>query len=173
MRNYYLYICLALLLIAQSGFAKTIYKLKFSNSTPLDFSVQSFELSPTRADKVGTNGSLIDIRQLEPLREFKGNEIEMTAGETKIIGLVLKSKSQMKADFFVAPHEIQPGIRALDFKFDCLCYHHAYHLEKGKMWYRILKLYHSLDASKLTKSAEVVTLSHEFQPWKNESSNDR
>jgi hypothetical protein len=162
-----------LLVLTQPSFAKTIYKLEFHSAPPLDFSAQSFELSPIYLNKVGTNGSLIDIRQLEAIREFKNNEIEMSEGETKIIGLVLKCKSGMKADFFVAPHEIHPGTRALDFKFDCLCYHHAYHMEKGKMWYRILKLYHTLDANKNAKSPEIITLRHEAQPWKNESLNGK
>jgi hypothetical protein len=154
----------SLLLFCLPSLAKTIYKLEFKSVPPLDLTYQVFELSPLLVDKVGTNGSIKDIKQLDTIREFKNGEIQLSEKETKIIGLVVKSKSNSKADFFVDPHEIHPAAKALDFKFDCLCYHHAYHLEKDKMWYRIMKLTHSYDSNK----SKVVILKHEFQPWKEE-----
>lgn len=159
-------LCLLLFALLFSGAdaiaAGQKFQLSFKNTGDLDFEYETYELPPIFKDKVGTNGSLDDIQQLTPIKKFPQNRLDLSMNETKYIGLVVKSKTQKAFDFIVAPHSTNQPTHALDFKFNCLCYHHAYHLEKNKMWYRILQLQNSGLAQ---ATGTTIILDHEFIPW--------
>lgn len=154
-----------MLLVAVPGWANTLYRLEFKSAPALDFVYELYELPPIFADKIGTNGTITDVRQLTPIRELKGGEVQLAGLQNVLIGLVVKSKSGKAADFFVSPHHIHPAAKGLDFKFECLCYHHAYHLEKGKMWYRVMKLSNVVRPS---GKRQTVVLTHDVVPWTKE-----
>jgi hypothetical protein len=148
-------------MIPTAGFCTT-YQLQWEFPKELDFDVRVFELSPVYERKLSTNGDIIDVNQLTPLREFKNGKVEISKGGAKILGLVFISRSKEEADFYVAPHSTEPGASTLDFKFTCLCYHHAYHMKKGFMWYRILKL---SDITTADEPVKTVYLKHKVVLW--------
>lgn len=150
-----------MLLISVPAWSSTLYRLEFKSAPSLDLVYELYELPPVFSDKVGTNGTITDVRQLTPTREIKSGEVELAGPLNILIGLVVKSKSGKAVDFFVSPHHIHPAAKGLDFKFECLCYHHAYHLEKGKMWYRVMKLSNMVSGDK----KETVVLTHDVVPW--------
>ncbi|HEX7672818.1 MAG TPA: hypothetical protein VF412_01535 [Bdellovibrio sp.] len=158
--RYLILLLLAVTIHAHAGSSQT-FKLAFKNTGGLDLQYETYDLPLIFKDKVGTNGSITDIRQLTPIKKLKNDELTLGENETKLIGLVVRSKSHKAYDFFVAPHSTNQPQATLDFKFNCLCYHHVYHLEKGKMWYRVMELQNTV----LAKAGKTIVLSHEFIPW--------
>jgi len=151
------------LLISCASWGSTTYQLIWKNHAPLDMKYQLFELAPAFSEKVGTQGSILSPDQLMPVREFKNHQVEFKNQKSLILALVAQSPSGNAFDFYVAPHHTHPDSAGLDFKFNCLCYHHIYHLEKGKLWYRIMRLSHT---SKAKDSKQVIKLEHDLIPWK-------
>lgn len=63
----------------------------------------------------------------------------LPAGAVKRFVLVVRNESHKKLFFFAAPHTVHPVEHSLGFKFKCLCINHAYSVEPGQAWYRIVE----------------------------------
>lgn len=148
-------------LASLNSWGNTTYKLIWNNKTPLDLKYQLYELLPAYSSKVGTHGNILQIEQLTPVREIKNMEVTFNTNKSVILALVAKSPSNQAVDFFVAPHHTHPPSAGLDFKFNCLCYQHVYHMEKGKLWYRIMKLTNTTKSSVV----QLIKLEHDVIPW--------
>lgn len=166
-RSIYFLALTFLLLMGSQAQARQSFELLFKNTGALDFEYETYEIPTKYKDKVGFNGPLDNIKQLEGAKKLEGNRLTLEPGTTAYIALVVKSKSAKDVKFFVAPHSNSRPEYELDFKFNCLCYHHIYHLEKGRMWFRVLQLKNIESSSE--KSSPLIKLQHEFILWNGES----
>lgn len=145
-------------------FAKDRFELVFKTQSPLNFDIELYELKAAQySSKVGDQGPLLDIKQLEAVKKITDLKFDLKNEDEIYLALVVKNKNKQKASFFVAPHHTNPSHASLDFKFNCLCYHHIYHVEGGAMWYRVMRL---LNTKHGNMGSNQVVLSHTMVPWK-------
>lgn len=147
----------------------TKYQLEWQFPKELDFDVSVYELSPAFGSKVGSSGVITEPSQLLPIKEIKNGIVDLASQNSIVLGLVFKSRSGKAADFYVAPHSTEPGQASLGFQFNCLCYHHAYHMKKGLLWYRILKLSSTGMEAEAGAEGKIVHLKHQVVVWKGEA----
>jgi hypothetical protein len=87
--------------------------------------------------QTGTVGALSEL----PLgEELSGHSVAVTPGHPRRLILVYANHGGAPAYFFAAPHHTEPEESALGFKFKCLCVNHAYQVEPGRFWYRVVEL---------------------------------
>lgn len=156
------YFAIVLIFIGEWAHASSLFQLQFKNTGNLDFIYSIYELPPNMSGKVGAMGSLQKVTELGTIKILKDGSIELNSNEDKILALVVEAKKTREVDFYVSPHSNNQPQYDLDFRFNCLCYGHVYHLEKGKSWFRILKLSTKNLESKIKKKNEVIQLSHDF-----------
>jgi hypothetical protein len=102
-----------------------------------------------------TTDSVKDEHQLPFGKEIEDSTFLLKPGLAKRFALGYKNTTDKPIYFFAAPHAAEPPENSLGFKFKCLCINHAYHLEPGETWYRIVEF-------KLSKvfSANQIALKH-------------
>jgi len=61
-------------------------------------------------------------------------------GKVRRFALVMKNTTDKPIYFFAAPHSAKPAEHSLGFKFKCLCINHAYTINPGQVWYRVVEL---------------------------------
>jgi len=71
---------------------------------------------------------------------IKGDTILMAKGSTRKLVLAVRNDTGEPIFFFAAPHFMSPPEGALGFKFKCLCVNHAFKIDPGKTWFRVVEL---------------------------------
>lgn len=72
--------------------------------------------------------------------ELAGGAMKLAPGTAKTFVLVLENAGKDAIHFFASPHVVDPPEYSLGFKFKCLCINHAFSVEAGKTWYRVVRL---------------------------------
>lgn len=146
------------------SFAKseTTYVIKWLHPK-LAVETEMYEGTLTLASRISETGPFKGRDQLPILNELRDGKIKTSPGQSKIVILVVKNKSDKPLRFAVAPHSVVPIEASLGIKFNCLCNGHTYTVAAKSDWYRImeLKTLKSVDAL----SAEVL-LEHQIFPVK-------
>jgi hypothetical protein len=101
------------------------------------------------------------VKALDPAQigeAMQDSGFVMEPGQNKRFALVVNNKSGKPAFFFAAPHVVHPAEHSLGFKFKCLCINHAFRVEAGESWYRIVELRLSRDfvGSELTVTHTII-----------------
>lgn len=124
---------------------------------------QMFEGTLTLASRVSETGAFTGRDQLPILNDLRDGKIKASPGESKIVILVVKNKSDKPLKFAVAPHNIAPIEASLGIKFNCLCNGHTYTVAAKSEWYRIMELKTLKPVDALP---EEVLLEHQIFPVK-------
>lgn len=101
------------------------------------------------------------VKALDPLQiggVMENSGFVMEPGQNRRFALVSKNKTDKPLFFFAAPHVVHPAEHSLGFKFKCLCINHAFRVEPGETWYRIVELKLSKDfiGSELTVTHTII-----------------
>jgi len=118
---------------------ETTFNLKWSYDK-LPIETEMFEGPLSLASRVSEVGEFKGREQLPIMNDLRTGKLKVRPGESKIIILVVKNKSDKPIKFAVAPHNVMPIEASLGIKFNCLCNGHTYTVAGKSSWYRIMEL---------------------------------
>lgn len=123
----------------------------------LPFEVKMFQAPLSMAGRVGEQGELVDMQSMPVLAPIE-KSLKVKDIDSTVMYLVLKNKSKNTIHFSVVPHSIQPAEASLGMDFRCLCYGHVYTIKPNGLWYRIMRVTHTITDEK----DRVIQLSHKI-----------
>lgn len=170
MKRHKLKLGAALLLCFIAPFAQGLFaggdlvKIKISwRYVDLDAEMKIYEPASQRPIEMWQTESVASLDLAPVSKEIQDSTLVMKAGETKKFVLVLENNSKKPIYFFAAPHVVEPDYFSFGFKFKCLCINHAFMVDAGEVWYRIVEMRLSDDfvGDKIEISHSLVALTEE------------
>lgn len=110
------------------------------NYIDLKSEMKIYEIQSQRAYELWETRSVKSKESSPVSNEISESTIVVQPGRYKEFILGMQNNSDQPIFFFASPHSVQPPQYSLGFKFKCLCINHAFTVNPGEFWYRVVRL---------------------------------
>lgn len=100
--------------------------------------MEAFDVRPASKFDISETRNVADMKQV-PATEKLASSFDMNPGQSKTFVLVIKNDTDQDWFFNASPHSIMPMESSMGQKFECLCNHMIYKVQKKSIWYRIVR----------------------------------
>ena len=102
--------------------------------------IKLYEPASQRNFRYWETGIVNDEKKLPVSSPIDNETLYIKRGGKKLFVLVVHNNGSEARQFFAAPHSVDPPELSFGFKFKCLCVNHAFRIQPGEFWYRVVEL---------------------------------